>query len=191
MHVQLQCQKGVLTEGWCVCGCHHLWNWLDCPCVFLSLHFWRLGVMQVPIGNMMMVWKLKHQVVQVLINPSKRKFQKCQSLALYLRSKGLLETKKIASFKHIKCRIGWDMKWARTHLKMVCICKQSSQMCSSPQTWKSLASANGCRGWCICSKPAKCKKGVAPCRCVSQTCTNAHLHHPTHVQQCLHFPLRM
>ena len=133
MHVQLQCQKCVLTEGWCVCGCHHLWNWIDCPCVFLSLHFWRLGVMQVPIGNMMMVWKLKHQVVQILINPSKRKIQKCQSLALQLRSKRLLETKKIASFKHIKCRIGWDMKWARTPLKKVCICKQSSQMCSSPK----------------------------------------------------------
>ena len=73
----------------------------------------------------------------------------------------------------------------------VCNCKQSSHMCSSPQAWKSLASANGCRGWCICSKPVKCKKGVAPCRCVSQTCTNVHLHHPTHVQQCLHFPLRM
>ena len=58
------------------------------------------------------------------------------------------------------------------------------------QTWKSLASANGCRGWCICDKPAKCKKGVAPCRCVSPTCANHHLHNPTHFQKCMHFPLR-
>ena len=42
------------------------------------------------------------------------------------------------------------------------------------QTWRSLASANGCRGWCLCGKPAKCKKGVAPCRCVSPTCANHH-----------------
>ena len=73
---------------------------------------------------------------------------------------------------------------------MVCICQPTSQMCSSPQTWKSLASANGCRGWCICSKPATCKKGVAPCRCVSPTCAHVHLHNPTHFQKCMHFPLR-
>ena len=59
-----------------------------------------------------------------------------------------------------------------------------------PQTWKSLASANGCRGWCLSGKPAKCKKGVAPCRYVSPTCATHHLHNPTHFQKCMHFPLR-
>ena len=58
------------------------------------------------------------------------------------------------------------------------------------QTWKSLASANGCRGWCICDKPAKCKKGVAPCRCVPPTCAQVDLHHPTNFQKCLHFTFR-
>ena len=74
--------------------------------------------------------------------------------------------------------------------RRMCTCQTTSHMCSSPQTWKSLASANVCRGWCICVMPVKCKKGVAPGRCVSPTCANHHLHSPTHFQKCMHFPLR-
>ena len=48
----------------------------------------KLGVMQVPIGKVMEVWKLKCQVVQNYINPSKRNFQKVHSLLLQIKSKG-------------------------------------------------------------------------------------------------------
>ena len=68
------------------------------------------------------------------------------------------------------------MIWGRKPLNKVCTCKQSSQMCSSPQTWKSLAGVNDCRGWCTCVEPANFKKGVAPCRCVSPTCAHVDLH---------------
>ena len=61
----------------------------------------------------------------------------------------------------------------------------------NPQTWKSLANANVCRGCGTCAKPATWKKKVATGRCVSPTCTNDHLHHPTHSQEWLHFPLRL
>ena len=72
----------------------------------------------------------------------------------------------------------------------VYMCQQTSKMCSSHPTWESLASVNECRGWCTCIKLAKCKKAVAPGRCVSPTCAHDHLHHPTHVQTWLHFPLK-
>ena len=68
----------------------------------------------------------------------------------------------------------------------VAFANRTSQMRSSDQPWKSMASANDCRGWCTCVQPAKCKKGVAPGRCVPPTCAHVSLHHPTHVQKCLH-----
>ena len=80
---------------------------------WLRLHFWRLGGFPFPIGKLMDVWKLKHQVVQIYMNPSKRKFQKEQSLVLQIRSKGLEETKNNAHFIHIKCRLVLDVIWSR------------------------------------------------------------------------------
>ena len=71
-----------------------------------------------------------------------------------------------------------------------CALAHNLHRCAQVPNLKSLASANGCRGWCSCGKPIKCKNGVAPCRCVSPTCAHGHLHHPTQVQQCLHIPLR-
>ena len=59
------------------------------------------------------------------------------------------------------------------------MCQHTSQMCPTHQTWKPLANANVCRGWCTCVKPVKCKKGVAPGRCVSATSAHVHLHQPT------------
>ena len=105
--------KCVLTEGWCLCGCHHLWNWLECPYGCLSLHSWKLGVMQVPIGKEREVWKLKYQVVQNYINPSKRNFQKEHSLLLQIKSKKQEETKNMAHVKHIKWRLVLDMIWCQ------------------------------------------------------------------------------
>ena len=74
----------------------------------------------------------------------------------------------------------------RKPLKMVFNCQTTSEMCSRSQTWRSLAIANVCRGWCTCAKPGQCKKGVAPGRCESPTCAHVNLHHPTHVQKWLH-----
>ena len=98
MHVKLQCQKCVLTEGRCLCGCHHLWHWAGCPYGCLSLHIWKLGVMQVPIGKEREVWKLKYQVFQNYTIPSKRNFQKGHSLPLWIMSKGKLETKNMGTW---------------------------------------------------------------------------------------------
>ena len=61
----------------------------------LSLNFWRLGAMQVPIGRVMEEWKLEYQVLQFCINPSQRKFQKGHSFLLKLVPKGLVRIKEI------------------------------------------------------------------------------------------------
>ena len=117
--------KRCVDWGWCVCGCHHLWNWLECPCVFLSLHLWRLGVMQVPIGNMMMVWKLKHQVVQILINPSKRKFQKWQHFPLATYEKSGLHM--VLVFMTVNHKNGQVQTMEMAPNKVLPVCTRSSK----------------------------------------------------------------
>ena len=94
----------------------------------LSLHFWRLGVMQVPIGKVMEVWTLRHQVVQISMNPSKRNFQKIHSLVLQFRSKRTTRNKEKTTVKHINCRLGLDMIWVRKPMKL-CILANKLQWC--------------------------------------------------------------
>ena len=55
---------------------------LNATVFWLRLHFWKLGWIPFPIGKLMEVWQLKHQVVHIYMNTSKRKIQKEQSLVL-------------------------------------------------------------------------------------------------------------
>ena len=76
--------------------------------------------MQVPIGNLMKVGQLRIQVVQISTNPSKRNFQKCQSLVLQIGSEKTIGIKEKANVKHIEYRVGLDMIWSRKPMNTRC-----------------------------------------------------------------------
>ena len=100
MHVQLQCQKGVLTEGGVFVDVITFEIEINVIVVCLSLHFWRLGGMPFPIAKLVEVWKLKHQVVQNCINPSKEKLQKNRfGLVCLNKNKKSIGNKEIVNFQ--------------------------------------------------------------------------------------------
>ena len=121
-------------------GCLHLWNWVECPYVLVKFTLVEIRWHAIPIGNMMGVWKLKHQVVHILTNPSKRKFEKGQSLLLQIRSKQTIRNNTSCKFQTHQMQnwIRYDMKSNTS--EEVYMCQQTSKMCSSHPTWKSLAS---------------------------------------------------
>ena len=128
MNVKLQCQKGLLTEKLCNCGCHQLWTWVECPCELIKFALLEIRCHASSYRKSDGSMNTEIPGCQKFNEPHPKEiFKKSIVYSCNLGQKGQQETKKTI-VKHIKWRLGLDIIWVRKPMKL-CTLANKLQWC--------------------------------------------------------------